>query len=257
MLYLHSPSLSHLRVFGCLCYAATPRVLDKFSPKAVPAVLMGYSSTQKGYLLYELHLKTFLVSRNVIFKEDVFPFKHMKLYGNFVFPVLDLLSPVIHESITVGTAALDPLPSPSLNSEANHFLDVELQQTSNLEEHIQQLDNFEPNSALDVPSSHAEVPAPDAVSDEPSIGCRISSRPRKPPIWLQDFVTKTKGTKCNFPISAHVNYNHLFPVYRHAVSVYSAVSEPSNFKEAASDPKWIKAMKLELHAWKITILGLL
>ncbi|OIT22281.1 hypothetical protein A4A49_55993, partial [Nicotiana attenuata] len=77
---------------------------------------------------------------------------------------------------------------------------------------------------------------------------RRSYRPSKPPIWLQDYVTKSKGTKCNFPISAHVNYNHLSPAYKRAMSVYSTVSEQSNFKEAASDPKWIEAMQLELQA---------
>lgn len=35
---------------------------------------MGYSATQKGYLLFDIHDKKKFVSRNVEFKEDVFPF---------------------------------------------------------------------------------------------------------------------------------------------------------------------------------------
>lgn len=78
MLYLHSPSLQHLRVFGCLCYASSPKVHDKFSPRVIPIVLIGYSFTQEGYILYDLYSKTFLVNRNVIFQENIYPFKHMK-----------------------------------------------------------------------------------------------------------------------------------------------------------------------------------
>ncbi|XP_019226458.1 PREDICTED: uncharacterized protein LOC109207913 [Nicotiana attenuata] len=251
MLYLHSPSLYHLRIFGCLCYAATPRITDKFSPKAVPAVLMEYFSTQKGYLLYELHSKTFLVSRNVIFKEDVFPFKHVKSYGNPVFPMLDLLSPIVHENSTADTAAPASCSSPSLLSEVNHLSDVDLPQNSDLEENIHVFEQnvaLEQTAGLDAPSSPPAIIAPDDVSAEPFQGCRRSSRPSKPPIWLQDFVTQAKGSKCTFPISAHVDYNNLSLSYKQAVSAYSAVTEPSNFKEAASDPKWIEAMKLELQA---------
>lgn len=54
--------------------------------------MKGYSSTQKGYKLYSLHTKSFFVSRNVIFQEQIFSFKHMRDIGNPLFPVLDLLS---------------------------------------------------------------------------------------------------------------------------------------------------------------------
>ncbi|XP_070006698.1 uncharacterized protein [Nicotiana sylvestris] len=74
MFYFHAPSPSHLKVFGWLCYVVVPKCMDKFTSKAIPAVLVGYSSTQKGYKLYSL----LLVSRNVVFKEDIFPFKHLK-----------------------------------------------------------------------------------------------------------------------------------------------------------------------------------
>ncbi|XP_075077318.1 uncharacterized protein LOC142164052 [Nicotiana tabacum] len=100
-LYLHPLSLSHLKVFGCLCYATTPKMLDKFSPRAVPAVLLGYSSTQKGYILYSLHSKTFMVNRNIVFHETVFPFKHVKNSGTLVFPILDLLSPELNAATPI------------------------------------------------------------------------------------------------------------------------------------------------------------
>lgn len=36
---------------------------------------MGYSEIQKGYILLDLTSSSFFVSRDVIFKETVFPFK--------------------------------------------------------------------------------------------------------------------------------------------------------------------------------------
>lgn len=39
---------------------------------------MGYSDTQKGYKLYNIATGSFLVSRDVSFRETVYPFKHPK-----------------------------------------------------------------------------------------------------------------------------------------------------------------------------------
>nr|XP_016446285.1 PREDICTED: uncharacterized protein LOC107771436 [Nicotiana tabacum] len=45
IMFGHSPSLQHMRVFGCLGYVATVRRPDKFDPKAYPAVFLHMSST--------------------------------------------------------------------------------------------------------------------------------------------------------------------------------------------------------------------
>ena len=57
ILHSHPPSLSHLRVFGCLTYASSTPSSDKFKAKVVSGVFIVYSSTQKGYKLYDLHSK--------------------------------------------------------------------------------------------------------------------------------------------------------------------------------------------------------
>ena len=66
---------AYLRVIGCLCYAKVVNELDKLNPRSNMTVHLGYSMTQKGYVLYDLDKKKVLVSRDVAFKEDVFPFK--------------------------------------------------------------------------------------------------------------------------------------------------------------------------------------
>ncbi|KAE8665148.1 hypothetical protein F3Y22_tig00112673pilonHSYRG00140 [Hibiscus syriacus] len=47
MFHLKPPSLLHLKVFGCLGYATQTKPRDKFVPRAIPSVFMGYSDTQK------------------------------------------------------------------------------------------------------------------------------------------------------------------------------------------------------------------
>lgn len=74
--YGRSPNLHHLRVLGSLCYATNvANMNDKFGARAIVAVHMGYSTTQKGYILYNLADRNFFVSRVVSFKENIFSFK--------------------------------------------------------------------------------------------------------------------------------------------------------------------------------------
>lgn len=68
------PTLQHLRVLGCLCFAKNMYIHDKFQPRSIVAVHMGYSTTTKGYLLYNIKEKQFFISRDVEFRETTFPF---------------------------------------------------------------------------------------------------------------------------------------------------------------------------------------
>jgi hypothetical protein len=74
-LFAISPSLDHLRVFGCLCYpnlsATAPH---KLAPRSTSCVFLGYPHSQKGYRCLDLTTKRVLVSRHVYFDETIFPF---------------------------------------------------------------------------------------------------------------------------------------------------------------------------------------
>ena len=65
------PSVNHLKIFGCVCYAQIPKEkrqkLDETSEKCI---FIGYSSMSKGYKLYNLKKNKTLVSRDVIFDEN-------------------------------------------------------------------------------------------------------------------------------------------------------------------------------------------
>lgn len=76
ILHNHPPSYSHLRVLGYLAFASKPlRITDKFTPRGVRCLFIGYPATQKGYKLYNLVSHKTFVSRDVRFREHSMPYK--------------------------------------------------------------------------------------------------------------------------------------------------------------------------------------
>ncbi|MCO5553040.1 hypothetical protein L7F22_006560 [Adiantum nelumboides] len=68
--YDRKPSVSYLRVFGCLAYAHIPQQLrGKLDDKAVKCIFVGYSSVSKGYRLYNPATNKIFESCDVIFAE--------------------------------------------------------------------------------------------------------------------------------------------------------------------------------------------
>ena len=67
-LFGHTPSYSHLRVFGCLCFVHLPPTeRTKLSPQAAKCLFLGYSTENKGFLCYDQSEKRMRISHNVIF----------------------------------------------------------------------------------------------------------------------------------------------------------------------------------------------
>jgi hypothetical protein len=64
------PDISHLRVFGSVCYAHIPKEKrQKLDDKSERCILLGFSEGTKGYRLYNLEQKKIIASRDVIFDE--------------------------------------------------------------------------------------------------------------------------------------------------------------------------------------------
>ena len=75
VLFRKKPSYDHLEIFGCLAFAYNPwRTIDKFKPRGVPSVFLGYSNSQKGYGLLKYVHQEMHCSRDVKFMKGVFPF---------------------------------------------------------------------------------------------------------------------------------------------------------------------------------------
>ncbi|XP_040931871.1 uncharacterized protein [Gossypium hirsutum] len=116
LLYKKPLDFSHFRVFGCLSFAVKPYYSDKFSSKSLPSVFMGYSSSQKGYILFCLEFKKFFVSRNVKFVEDVFPFWSTPAEFPVLFPPTPEISDsdflIVPSLTSICSSPINPSPSP-------------------------------------------------------------------------------------------------------------------------------------------------
>ncbi|KAK9750636.1 hypothetical protein RND81_02G209700 [Saponaria officinalis] len=72
-LFKRAPDYSSLRTIGCLCFAAQNSG-DKFENRVVKCIMLGYPFAKKGYKLYNLTDHKILLSRDVIFNENTFPY---------------------------------------------------------------------------------------------------------------------------------------------------------------------------------------
>ena len=98
LLHTTPPIYTHLRVFGCLSYVTNLTPVNKFDVRARRCVFLGYPIGQKGYKLYDLTTHKFLISRDVIFHEHIFPYTSPTQATQ---PVLPLVYPST-------TSTLDP-----------------------------------------------------------------------------------------------------------------------------------------------------
>ncbi|XP_071741111.1 uncharacterized protein [Rutidosis leptorrhynchoides] len=75
LLYQRIPEYQHLKVFGCLCYPLIPSTtIKKLQPRSTPCVFLGYPKNHRGYKCYDISTKKIILSRHVLFNENIFPF---------------------------------------------------------------------------------------------------------------------------------------------------------------------------------------
>ncbi|KAD5961360.1 hypothetical protein E3N88_12833 [Mikania micrantha] len=69
-LYKVKPTVSHFRVFGCVCYVFVPNNLrHKLEKKAIRCIFVGYDNQRKGWKCCDPNTGKCYVSRNVVFDE--------------------------------------------------------------------------------------------------------------------------------------------------------------------------------------------
>ncbi|KAL0293910.1 UNVERIFIED_CONTAM: Copia protein [Sesamum radiatum] len=149
ILHHKKPSLDHIRIFGCLCYATNVNPnKDKFDPRASNCIFIGYSQNHKGYKLYHQDNKIVFTSRDVLFNEDVFPLANVSAIPTSYLP----------------TAIPDPTPS-----------------------HVPPMNSHAPTPSPTTVANPPIVPSISAPTP-PSPALRRSHRHITQPHWLQDYI---------------------------------------------------------------------
>ena len=101
-----------MKVFGGLAFVSNPvKTSDKFQPRGVQCVFLGYPATHKGYKLMNLLTNQAFVSRDVVFHEHIFPYQQSSSNQyEHPFPAHFPASPFIHvESISEDMTAYSPI----------------------------------------------------------------------------------------------------------------------------------------------------
>lgn len=186
MLYNRPPCLDHLKVFGCLAYATVVHPTQKFDSRAHRCVLIGYPTGKKGYKLYNLETKKFLVSRDVKFSETIFPFSlAIPTNTSSSQPSIHMHNPDYH------TPALHP--ASSVHESICPSPTEQVPPATTISPTFDHVNSTTPNTATTPtePSPTDQDGIPDTLVPDhtsPTIHSpRRSTRSTKPPSWHKDY----------------------------------------------------------------------
>jgi hypothetical protein len=69
--FIHKPSVSHFRPFGCKCFVLKRGNLDKFESRSFDGILLGYTPHGRSYRVYNFETNTIIESCDMTFDEIV------------------------------------------------------------------------------------------------------------------------------------------------------------------------------------------
>lgn len=217
-----------LRVFGCLCQIAdvlSPS--DKFNPRGLKCVFLGYPFGKKGYRVMHLDTRKCYNSRDVVFVENVFPFHTIHTTDTTtLFPSEMMLSdstinsnPIIVLSPDAGSTS-SPMPV-TLDTEHNTTTG-----SDNLIEHYAPI--IRPTHTKILPSKFKDFTGlPELVSKT---------------------VRASSSNVCTHPLSKYISYHMFRAPHMAFLDNISKALVPYTYARAVIHKHWAEAMSVEIAA---------
>ncbi|GKC47894.1 putative RNA-directed DNA polymerase [Tanacetum coccineum] len=220
LVYKSEPILSHLRSFGCLCFASVLNNSDKFSSRSEKCVFLRYSLEKKEESAHD--------------KADSTSCKPVGADDSGIHPASTSEKSVRDNDISNNAENNNPLGS--ITADGNLNQDDATSNDENYESEGEDFDNFGQMFGSD------ELD-PESIINEETI--RRSIRRSKLPSRLEDYEL---GGKVKYGLDRYVNYSNLSSETYSFVTNLNKAIEPKSYKDASTDPRWIDAMNKEMEA---------
>lgn len=256
-----TPEYSHMKVFGCLVYFKNTNMKgDKFEEKGKPGVFLGYPTGTKGYKVYDIENKRITVSRDVLFCEESFPFKNIKIDENYNdehhVKNQDCLCHERH------TSAQTTEPTNSEDQQAHNSKDILIDELVDNKSGTLETQNEEgPNSMETKSHDNQDFMNEYVQGDEPRGQTETRSRRQKSqPKHFDDYIVKlppsvnhkrpasNQEASTVHPISNFVSYENFSNNHKAFLTAITSNDEPKSFKQASQDERWQQAMQQEIKA---------
>ncbi|KAJ4816146.1 hypothetical protein LUZ62_028712 [Rhynchospora pubera] len=251
ILFSKDPDFSFLRVLGCLCFPYTrPYNSNKFEPRALPCVFLGYAKSQKGYRCLHLPTNKVYVSRHVQFDETNYPFKQLLLSGSqsTTLPPASLAVPLLLTTRTncpanqlhPATSQSVPILSHASATSTQQNLSTTSDTAPNLIHHI---------TPVHIPVTEHNLHTSNVTHPDPAVSTAPNTDQHQPVISNPSAVSQPTAAPSH-PMVTRFRDNTRKP--RHFPDCVALVTtldhEPTTFSQANSHIEWRQAMAKEIEA---------
>lgn len=231
ILHGQPPEISHLRVLGCLAYAHNKNTKgDKFASRSRKCVLIGYPSGTKGWRLFDIEQEEVLISRDVTFQEDTFPYADKNSEQ----------TPVDISPMTT------PSPDEITGSEKDMMAQTSLDEvTSSVLPVTTETEHTETNQSHEQLGRGHRKKTPSSQYRDFVVNLVTAVSPLSPSL-PSSFPHPSSGS-C-FPLSDYLSYDRISAKYCSYLIALATNIEPRSFKEAMKHKVWRDSMKSEIEA---------